>query len=458
MVSDKHWSRDAVFYHIYPLGLCGAPQRNDFSSPPGNRLEKIQDWLPHIQRLGCSALYLGPLFESTSHGYDTADYNQVDRRLGSSDSLARLAGQVHRAGMRLVLDGVFNHVGRDFLAFKDLQSAGEGSPYCEWFAGLRFGCASPLGDPFTYQTWNGHFHLPRLNLACPAVREHLFEAVRMWISAFDIDGLRLDAADCLDMDFISALGAFCRRLKPDFWLMGEVIHGDYRQWACTGRLDSVTNYQAYKALYSSLAAKNYFEMAHTLERQFGAQGLYRGLDLYTFVDNHDVDRAAASLGDPAYLRPLYLLLFSMPGIPSIYYGSEWGLADRRTPHSDAALRPALELETARANAPAPGLEEDISRLAAVRRSLPALRYGSCQVLHTAPQQMAFLRSYGNEHVLVVLNAAEQPTGLTLKAPLGPGLAVDALNPGQCFNLQDGRLQLDRVEARWGRILVLQAGS
>lgn len=248
-----HWTDEAIFYHIYPLGLCGAPPRNDFTSPPTPRLEQLYPWLEHIQSLGANALYLGPLFESTTHGYDTADYFHLDRRLGTDETLRRFSAALHARGLRLVLDGVFNHVGRDFWAFRDVQANHARSPYRDWFSNLCFDGRSPFNDPFQYEGWNGHYELVKLNLHHPAVKEHLFLAVETWIGEFNIDGLRLDAADCLDFTFMQELSAFCRRLRPDFWLMGEVIHGDYRRWANPVTLDTVTNYECYKGLYSSHA-------------------------------------------------------------------------------------------------------------------------------------------------------------------------------------------------------------
>jgi glycosidase len=152
----SHWSQEAVFYHIYPLGLCGAPVRNDFSAPPVPRLEMLYGWLDHISGMGFNALYLGPLFESSSHGYDTADYFHVDRRLGTNSTLAGLVSEMHRRGIRVILDGVFNHVGRDFWAFRDVRANGPASRFAGWFAGLRFEGRNRHGDPFTYETWNGH--------------------------------------------------------------------------------------------------------------------------------------------------------------------------------------------------------------------------------------------------------------------------------------------------------------
>jgi len=447
-----HWANDAVFYHIYPLGFSGAPSRNDFDHPPENRLQKVAEWLPHLRRLGVNALYLGPLFESSAHGYDTVDYYTVDRRLGDHESLKQLSRTIHQNGMHLVFDAVFNHVGRDFWAFKDVQQNLASSPYCSWFAGLRFDVRSPKGDPFTYDTWNGHYDLVRLNLDNPEVRGHLFEAVRMWISEFDIDGLRLDAADCLSQDFMHALHAFCRQVEPDFWLMGEVIHGDYRKWVNPSMLDSVTNYECYKGLYSSLADKNYFEIAYALNRQFGSEGIYRGLPLYNFADNHDVDRIASKLTDPAHLYPLYLLLFTMPGIPSIYYGSEWGIQGVRTSSSDAALRPNLNLSELAGSSPHPDMPNLIARLAALRAASPALQDGCYQQVHVAHQQLAFLRQSADETILVILNSADKAISLTLNVPGIEGTAVDILNDGENYRIINGRLELPDLSACWGKIL------
>ncbi|HNT26221.1 MAG TPA: alpha-amylase family glycosyl hydrolase [Anaerolineales bacterium] len=450
----SHWSFDSIFYHIYPLGLTGAPAHNDFSQPPNPRLEQLYAWIPHMKQLGVNALYLGPLFESTAHGYDTADYYHLDRRLGSDETLASLSTTLHANGIRLVLDGVFNHVGRDFWAFRDVQQRGWDSPYRDWFHNLRFDGRSSYGDPFTYEGWAGHYDLVKLNLWNPALREHLFGAVAYWMDAFGIDGLRLDAADVIEPDFLKALAAFCKSRRPDFWLMGEIVHGDYRRLANDSMLDSTTNYEAYKSLYSSLAEANYFEVAYALNRQFGPGGMYCGLPLYNFVDNHDVNRVASNLPSPAHLYPLYLLLFTMPGVPSVYYGSEWGLEGRRTAHSDSALRPHLTLDDIAACPPQPNLPADISRLAALRQSLPALRTGSYQPLHVAHQQLAFARITEQESLVVMLNAAESPARLEVSIPLAASQAVDVLNPGARYPIRQGRLCVDEVPAGWGRVLRL----
>jgi len=446
------WAFDSIFYHVYPLGLCGAPARNDFGAEPVERLDRLTEWLGHIRGLGCNALYLGPLFESTAHGYDTADYWHLDRRLGTDETLRRFVAAAHDAGLRVVLDGVFNHVGRDFWAFGDVQANGERSAYRDWFAGLRFDGHSPYGDSFAYEGWHGHFDLVKLNLGNPAVREHLFRAVESWIRDFGIDGLRLDAADVVDLDFQRALASRCRQLAPEFWLFGEVVHGDYRRWANPETLDSVTNYETYKGLYSSLVDRNYFEIAYALNRQFGPGGMYAGLPLYNFVDNHDQDRVASRLGQSRLLYPLYLLLFTMPGVPSIYYGSEWGMRGERRPGDDNPVRPAIDVAAGPSMGAEPALAGVIERLASVRSGSAALRRGSYRQLHVAAEQLGFVREVDGESVVVLLNAADRPVEVAVPAPRD-GEWRDLLGSG-AITAAGGVL---RAEVPAGSGLVLRAG-
>ncbi|HEX8394042.1 MAG TPA: alpha-amylase family glycosyl hydrolase [Longimicrobium sp.] len=442
---------DAVFYHIYPLGLCGAPARNDFGAAPVPRLAELHGWIAHMRGLGATALYLGPLFESTAHGYDTADYYHVDRRLGTDDTLKELAAALRDAGIRLVLDGVFHHVGRDFWAFRDLREKGEASPYRDWFHGVDFSRRSPAGDAFGYDGWRGHYDLVKLNLGNPAVREHLFGAIRSWVQEFGIDGLRLDVAEDIDPDFLRALAEFTRELKPDFWLLGEAIHGDYRRLAQTG-LHSVTNYEVYKGLYSSHNDRNYFEIAHSLQRQFGDGGVYRGLPLYNFADNHDVNRVATTLREPAHLDALYTLLFTIPGVPSVYYGSEWGITGARSATDDHALRPRLKLPDAAHQAPRPGLARWIARVAEIRSATPALRRGEYRQLHVSHEQFAFARTLGGDVAIVAVNAADAPCTLDLPAPAPDGTAfVDRSGDRERFQIGGGRLRVE-IAARGARIL------
>jgi glycosidase len=448
------WAHDAIVYHVYPLGMCGAPPRNDRHSPPVARLAQLEGWIGHWRSLGMNTVYLGPLLESSTHGYDTIDYFQVDRRLGENGTLASLTEKLHLAGMRVILDALLNHVVREFFAFQVVVRHGADSRYRDWFSGLRFDRRSPLGDPFTYDTWAGAYDLVKLNLQNGEVRHHLLSAVAHWMDVFGIDGLRLDAADVMDLGFLRELAAFCRAKRPDFWLMGEVVHGDYARWANPETLDATTNYEAYKGLYSSLNDRNYHEIAHSLQRQFGSGGVYRGLPLYAFVDNHDVNRIGSTLRHAPHLFPLHVLLFTMPGVPSIYYGSEWAIPGAKAKDSDAPLRPVLR------EVPLVGqdLAEAISRLSGLRSAMPALRRGAYQPLHVAGEQLVFSREAGGQSVVVALNAAASAVSMDVPVPgRSAGRLVDRLNPGESFEVRDGKARGVMLHPTWGRVLEYVGG-
>ena len=219
------WFEQTAFYHIYPLGLTGAPEFNSYQEPV-RRLAQIVPWIRHIRELGCSAVYIGPLFESGSHGYDTTDYRKVDSRLGTNEDLKQFVAHCHKEGIRVILDGVFNHTGRDFFAFRDIRQYRENSRYVNWYCNVNFHGNNEYHDGFSYDNWGGYNLLAKLNLRNPEVRDYLLNTVRFWTEQFDIDGLRLDAADVLDFDFMRSLRALAEEIKEDFWLMGEVIHGD----------------------------------------------------------------------------------------------------------------------------------------------------------------------------------------------------------------------------------------
>ncbi|MCB2187632.1 MAG: alpha-amylase [Deltaproteobacteria bacterium] len=451
------WVQDALFYHLFPLGLCGAPRHNDFTAPPTPRLEALGPWLDQARDLGATALLLGPVWEATSHGYDTADFFQVDRRLGDNATLAWLAGEARQRGLKLVLDGVFHHVGRDFWAFRDVLDQGRNSRFVDWFY-LDFQRRSPLGDPFAYETWRGHGDLVKLNLANPEVRGHLWEAVATWLREYHLDGLRLDAADHLPLEFLRDLAAHCRRLKPEFWLLGEVVKGDYLPWLGEGGLDAVTNYEAYKGLYSSQVDGNYFEIAYTLRRQCGEYGLYGPANLYNFLDNHDVARLASRLGNPASLYPAHALLFTMPGIPSLYYGSEFGVPGEKAAEHDWPLRPALDLAGLAAAAPQPDLPRAVARLGRVRAELAALRHGDYQQVEVGPLHLIFLRRTPESTVLVAVNGGPQAIWRRVKLPgLGEGKLTDRLNQGESLAVRGGEVELGPLWPFWARVLEWRAG-
>ena len=411
------WYEEAVFYHMYPLGMTGAPKTND-GGAVSHRFGELEEWLPHIASLGCSAIYIGPLFESTSHGYDTKDYKLVDRRLGDNADFIHFVEAAHKRDIRIVVDGVFNHTGREFFAFQDIRKNRQNSPYCSWYKGINFGWNSPYNDGFGYEAWRNCFELANLNYWEPQVRQYILDVIRFWIDTFDIDGIRLDCADCLEFSFLQEMRRCVDEKKPDFWLMGEVIHGDYSRYVTPDKLNSVTNYELHKGLYSGHNDHNYFEIAHSIRRQFDANGgIYRGLRLYSFVDNHDVDRIASKLNITGHIYPVYTLLFTLPGIPSIYYGSEWGIQGKKVGGNDDPLRPAVDLKQALKAVPDPVLLDWIKTLGRIRKEQNALINGRYQELLLTNRQYAFARLLEEECVLVAVNNDEKEASLSIRLPL-----------------------------------------
>ena len=442
---------ESVIYNIYPLGFCGAPKDND-----GNlvyRLDKIYDCIEHLKKMSVNVLVFNPLFESSRHGYDTIDYRKVDCRLGDNNSFKKICNTLHENGIRVILDGVFNHVGRDFFAFKDVQQNLGNSRYCNWFQNLNFGGRSPKGDPFWYEGWAGHYDLVKLNLQNEEVVNYLLDSAKFWIDEFDIDGLRLDAADCIDLEFFKKLRNVCKSKKPDFWLYGEITHGDYNRWANDGLLDSVTNYECYKGIYSSHNDHNYFEIAHSLNRQFGNGGIYRNIYTYNFVDNHDVNRIASDLKDKNHLENVYTLMYTMPGVPSIYYGSEYGIEGRRTQFSDYELRPCLDLNNVEnANY---DLLNHIIKLGKVRLALEALKYGKFDNVNIMNEKLVYKRFTDNQTVFVAFNLTDHDEKIGFDTGCNATL-TDVLNDNEVIDV-NGYFELP-IKPYSSRILVVNDGS
>ena len=444
------WYEKAVFYHMYPLGMTGAPKTNE-GTEVEHRFPELEQWLPHLEDLGCTAIYIGPLFESTTHGYDTRDYRMVDRRLGDNEDFRHFVEEAHRRGIRVVVDGVFNHTGREFFAFRDIRDKREQSPYCSWYKGIHFGWDTPYHDGFGYEAWRNCFELANLNLNEPAVREYLLETIRFWIREFDIDGIRLDCADCLEFSFMEAIRRETQAQKEDFWLMGEVIHGDYSRYVNDRMLHSVTNYELHKGLYSGHNDHNYFEIAHTIRRQFDANGgIYKGLRLYSFVDNHDVDRLASKLTEPEHIYAVYALLYTLPGIPSLYYGSEWGIRGKKEGANDDPLRPKVDLQEALKDPENPRLLAWIRTLGQIHGTYPACADGRYQELLLTNRQYAFARILEQEGILTAVNNDENEAEIWVPAPAGTRDFTDCVS-GETLSCENGKLHL-RLEPCGCRIL------
>ena len=420
------WAYESVFYQIYPLGFCGAPYEND--GVLTSRIEKVVEWIPHMKKLGVNAIYFSPVFESDTHGYNTRDYKKIDVRLGTNEDFKEVCRKLHENGIRVVLDGVFNHVGRGFYQFQDVIKNRQNSPYLNWFR-VNLDGNSNYNDGLWYEGWEGNYDLVKLNLQNNEVVEHLLDAVKYWVDEFDIDGLRLDVAYCLDENFVRRLRSFTEGLKSDFFLLGEMLHGDYNRLVNDAMLHSATNYECYKGLYSSFNSMNLFEINHSLLRQFGPENwtLYRGKHMLSFVDNHDVTRIASILTNEKHLPLVYALCFGMPGIPCVYYGSEWGAKAQKS-DGDPALRACFDAPVYN------DLSAWISRLAEAKKNSKALNYGSFRSVVLTNKQCIFERKTDEERVLVAINAEDQP--YTAHFDAGCGQAVDLIS-GDAYDFGGG---------------------
>ena len=434
------WYDSAVFYHIYPLGLCGCPHDNNGET--GAHFDKLNEWAEHAKRIGCNAIYIGPLFESGSHGYDTTDYRLVDRRLETNDDFKQFVKNCHANDVKVIVDGVFNHTGRDFFAFQDIKQNRENSRYKDWYCNVNFWGNNEYNDGFSYDNWGGYNLLAKLNLWNPEVKNYHLETVKFWVDEFDIDGIRLDAADVLDFGFMKELRSFCNGLKPDFWLMGEVIHGDYSRWANNDMLHSVTNYELHKGLYSGHNDHNYFEIAHTIKRLNGIVGDKK---LYTFCDNHDVARIYSKLNNKAHMYNVAILVYTVPGIPSIYYGSEFGIPGNKENGSDWNLRPDLNLADFNEKDELPALYTTLGHL---KQRFPELTYGDYRELYLTTGQFAFARCLDGRAVVTALNNADNGAHMEINLPIGANKAVNLLTIDQTTEVQEDTCTDDATAKAW----------
>ena len=306
MVYRPGWVNHLIGWHVYPLGFVGAPTRLE-SQEVSHRLAHLEAWLDHAVALGCSGLALGPVFSSASHGYDTLDYFTIDPRLGDDDDFDHLLQAAHARGLSVLLDGVFNHVSRRNRIVQDAQSAGPDSDAGRM---VRW-CAGRL------DVFEGHSDLVALNHDNPAVREHVTRIMNYWCGR-GVDGWRLDAAYSVNPEFWAAVLPPVREKHPDVWIFGEVIHGDYAGIVRASGMDSVTQYELWKGIWSSIESRNFFELDHALGRHNEFSDVFTPV---TFVGNHDVTRIASRVGqDGAVLATA--ILATIGGIPLIYYGDE----------------------------------------------------------------------------------------------------------------------------------------
>ena len=359
------WAETCIWWHAYPLGATGAPVRPDahagvasWVQPDPPRLRRLLPWLDHVVDLGCNGLLLGPVFASTSHGYDTTDHLRVDPRLGTEADLADLLDAAHARGVHVALDGVFNHVGEEHPRFAAARAEGLDSAAGAWFAVDRDTAGRPQARLF-----EGHASLVTLNHANPEVADHVVDVMTTWLDR-GVDAWRLDAAYAVDPAFWRTVLPRVRERHPEAWFIAEAIHGDPTALTADGGPDSVTQYELWKAIWSSLVDRNFFELDWTLGRH---NGFLEHLLPQTFVGNHDVTRIASRVGTDGAVLALAVLM-TVGGVPSVYAGDELGATGVKEDRlgGDDAVRPELPA----APAEAPGAGGDLHR---AHRELIGLR-------------------------------------------------------------------------------------
>jgi glycosidase len=446
------WVRDAVFYQIFPERFCNGDPTNDpagiepWEAPPtrenfsGGDLAGIRSKLPYLAELGVTALYLTPIFTAgTNHRYDTHDYLEIDPALGDGETLRSLVADAHRRGIRVVLDGVFNHCGDGFHAFRDLTERGADSPYRDWFFADRF----PLRQqPPNYQTCGGAAYLPKLNTRNPELRRYLLDVGRHWIEYAEIDGWRLDVPWKVPIEFWQQFREVVKQARPDAYLVGEIWNA-WENWLDV--FDGLMNYRLRKfllefSLYDALDAE---DLAHeTLAYLADAPG---GGLMLNLLGSHDTPRLLTLAGGDEQRAILALTaLFTYPGTPMLYYGDEVGMEggddpDCRRPMTwnDAEWRPAIH--------------DAVRSLIKLRRAHPALRRGSWEPLLTFNRVLAFRRGHGEDDVVVVLNGGGLVTDLSVPAPFPAPPATDALT-GRTFGIEGGAIVIERLEPHAALVL------
>lgn len=422
--STDHWSASAMWWHLYPLGFTGAPIR-DWQEPDiVHRLPRIEGWLDHVVELGLNGIALGPVFASSTHGYDTIDHLRIDPRLGDDDDFDRLIAAAHERGIRVLLDGVFNHVGREHPAFQAAQADPEGAPDAALFR---------LGDGGHVEVFEGHGALVELDHDSPAVQDLVVDVMRHWLDR-GADGWRLDAAYAVPAAFWAAVLPRVRERHPDAWFLGEVIHGDYPAFVRESTIDAVTQYELWQGLWHGIADRNLFELEHAIGR---GNELLRSFVPYTFLGNHDVTRIASAIGAD-FVPHALAVLCTVAGTPAIYAGDEfgWEAVKEEREGGDDAVRPEFPDEPPAHDALEASAQHmlDVHReLLALRRRNPWLTTAHTDVVHVANGSIVLRTATGERGLITALNLDDEP--VTVPAADAQGVVT-----GEC-ELGEGELTL-----------------
>lgn len=438
------WFDGCAMYQIFPLGLCGAPRENSWdwsntwnaATRPVRRIDRILGWIDHLKKIGINSIFFNSLLQSDTHGYNTRDFYTLDSRLGSNEDFSEVCSALHENGFRIVFDALFNHVGRGFWAFRDVRSNMQNSQFVNWFKGIDFSRNTPCNDGFYYKAWRDNWDFPELNLENEEVVEHILGALRKWEDLYRFDGLHICLAEILPKKFIESLRKFCSDMSAglggNIALIAEMFFGgECKGYLLPSQAQTATNGELRDAICDSFNDKNIYQLAYTLNRQFGPNGIYKNVPMMNFLDNHNVPRFATAMKDKRHIPLGWSLLPALPGYPCIYYGSEWGV-EGAPGDTHWALRPSFEKPEWNE------LTDAIEKAFVARKNSPALRYGSCKQLFQAKEQLVFERESCGEKIIVSLNISEYDYKVPIKA--GKGFAafegiygdfVDLLSGNEC---------------------------
>ncbi len=451
------WAKKGIFYHIYPIGFFDAPKFNNQKEEITNRLEKLRNYYEHFKNLGINAIQFGPLFESLSHGYDTIDYMMIDRRLGTNDLFKDIVAELHELGIKVIIDGVFNHVSREFSSFKDIREYRENSWRKHWHY-IDFSKNNPYNDGFDYKNWEGYYELVKLNLMEKDVKDYIFSVVSYWLKEIDVDGWRLDVAYEINSEFWQEFRIVCKTAKSNCFIVGEMIHGPYTKWIGPKLLDAGTGFQIYKSIWSAFNSNNMYELKAVLERSFHPDwGLNKDVVLLNFLGNHDTTRIRSILNDERYLYPAFIFLFTTNGIPKIYYGDEIGMYGIKKKDSDDDIRkPMPNLNT---QWPKNGIKifEHVQKMIKIRKSNHALIYGDLIPVFAQNNILVYIRKSSIQTIVVIINNQTQSSSIKIpfhNVNLNGSRFIDLLNPSNQNHhiIQDNHLTIESFPC-WGNILI-----
>ncbi len=405
MNNMSDWVRHVIWWQIYPLGFVGAFPATEPPGPDEHRLSRLLDWLDHAVELGASGIALGPVFASRTHGYDTTDHYRIDPRLGDDADFDGLIDAAHQRGLRVLLDGVFNHVGTDFPRYRAAVDA-QDPEAARWFR----------GRPGRFHTFEGHDGLITLNHRNPAVVDYTVDVMSHWLGR-GADGWRLDAAYAVPESFWVQVLPRVRAVHPDAWFVAEVIHGDYSAFVAGSGVDSVTQYELWKAVWSSLNDGNFHELDWALQRHNMFQDTFAPL---TFVGNHDVTRIASKLERPEHLGHALVLLFTTGGVPSVYAGDELGYLGVKEDRvgGDDAVRPEFNSSPNGLDGPAGDILNLHRYLIGLRRRHPWLFQARTSALHLENRCYVYETRHGDDALIVALNLDDAPAALPVQELTG----------------------------------------